>query len=102
MTRFLVPFCRVVLVAGSLVTDVHAQSAAAKVHVDAARAAVAPRVANPNRPYETFKALFDQACTAPTLPDQMRTNDRSAIVPRKEWFTWPVEIFDNLHFIGTR
>jgi metallo-beta-lactamase class B len=32
----------------------------------------------------------------------MRTNDRSAVVPRKEWFTWPVEIFDNLHFIGTR
>ena len=32
----------------------------------------------------------------------MRTNDRSAVVPRKEWFTWPVEIFDNLYFIGTR
>ena len=32
----------------------------------------------------------------------MRTNDRSAIVPRKEWFTFPVEIFDNLHFIGTK
>ena len=102
MTRYLGPFCSVVLLAGSLVTDVHAQSSAAKVHVDAARAAVAPPVANPNRPYETFKALFDQVCTEPTLPDQMRTNDRSAVVPRKEWFTWPVEIFDNLVFIGTR
>jgi hypothetical protein len=70
------------------------------VHVDAARAAVAPSVANPNRPYDTFKALFDQACTEPKLPDTMRTNDRSAVVPRKEWFTFPVEIFDNLHFIG--
>ena len=102
MTRYLVPFCSAVLVAASLGTDVHAQSAAAKVHVDAARAAVAPSVANRNRPYETFKALFDQVCTEPKLPDQMRTNDRSAIVPRKEWFTWPVEIFDNLHFIGTK
>jgi len=102
MTRYLVPFCGVVLVAGSLVTDVNAQSAAARVHVDAARAALNPPVANPNAPFHSFKALFDQACTEPRLPDTMRTNDRSAIVPRKEWFTLPVEIFDNLHFIGTR
>jgi len=102
MTRWLVPWCGAVLVAGSLAADARAQSAAAKVHVDAARAAVAPPAANRNRPYETFKALFDQVCTEPKLPDQMRTNDRSAVVPRKEWFTWPVEIFDNLHFIGTR
>ena len=61
MTRYLVPFCGVVLVAGSLVTGVNAQSAAAKVHLDAARAAVAPSAANPNRPDETFKALFEQA-----------------------------------------
>lgn len=102
MTRYLVPFCGVVLVAGSLVTDVNAQSAAIKVHVDAARAALGPPVANPNAPFHSFKALFEQACTEPRLPDTMRTNDRSAIVPRKEWFTWPVEVFDNLHFIGTK
>ena len=72
-----------VLVAGSLVTDVNAQSAAAKVHVDAARAAVDPPRVNPNAPFLSFKALFDQVCTAPTLPDAMRTNDRSAVVPRK-------------------
>jgi metallo-beta-lactamase class B len=80
----------------------NAQSSAAKVHVDAARSAMAPPVANAKRPYETFKALFDQVCTQPTLPDTMRTNDRTAVVPRKDWFTWPVEIFDNLHFIGTK
>ncbi|MBM3820711.1 MAG: MBL fold metallo-hydrolase [Acidimicrobiia bacterium] len=102
MTRFLLSLCGVVLAAGSLAMDLHAQAAAAKVHVDAARAAVAPRAASKLRPYETFKALFDQVCTQPTLPDAMRTNDRSAVVPRKEWFTWPVEIFDNLHFIGTK
>jgi metallo-beta-lactamase class B len=78
-----------------------AQASAAKVHVDAARAAIAPRAVNKNRPYETFQALFDQVCTQPTLPDAMRNNDRTAVLPRKEWFTWPVEVFDNLHFIGT-
>src|SRR5687768_12366343 len=102
MTRYLVPFCTAVLLAGSLVTDVNAQSAAAKVHVDAARAAIEPPVANKNAPFLSFKALFDQACTEPKLPDTMRTNDRSAVVPRKEWFTFPVEVFDNLVFIGTK
>jgi len=102
MTRYITPVCCALLLASGGVGSANAQSAAAKVHVDAARAAVAPSVANPKRPYETFKALFDQACTEPTLPDAMRTNDRSAVVPRKEWFTWPMEIFDNLHFIGAR
>ena len=32
----------------------------------------------------------------------MRNNDRSAVLPRKEWFAWPANIFDNLYFIGTR
>jgi metallo-beta-lactamase class B len=102
MTRFLLPLCGAVLAAGSLAGDAHAQPAAARGHLDAARAAVAPAKANANRPYENFKALFDQACTEPKLPDAMRTNDRSAVVPRKEWFTWPVEVFDNLYFVGTK
>ena len=101
MTCYLVRFCSAVLVTGSLVADVNAQSAAVNAHLDGARAAVAPSVANPDRPYETFDALFDRVCAEPTLPDRMRMNDRSAIVPREEWFTWPVEIFDNLVFIGT-
>lgn len=102
MTRYLLSLGAGVLAAGSLVTDVQAQAGAAKVHVDAARAAVAPATVNKNRPYETFTALFDQVCTQPKLPDQMRTENRTAVVPRKEWFTFPVEIFDNLHFIGTK
>ena len=102
MARYVATVCCGVLLASVGVGIANAQSAAAKVHVDAARAALAPSVANPKRPYETFKALFDQACAEPTLPDAMRTNDRSAVVPRKDWFTWPVEIFDNLHFIGTK
>jgi len=102
MTRYLVPFCSAVLVAGSLVADANAQPAAAQRHVDAARAAVPPSAANPDRPYEAFDALFDQVCAEPRLPDEMRMNDRSAIVPREEWYTWPVDIFDNLTFIGTK
>ena len=102
MTRYLVSFCGVVLAAGSLVTDVNAQPAAVQAHLDTARAAVPPSVENPNRPYESFDALFDQVCSEPTLPDTMRMNDRSAIVPREEWFMWPVDIFDNLTFIGTK
>jgi metallo-beta-lactamase class B len=102
MTRYLLPFCSVVLLASSLATEVRAQSAAVREHLDAARAAVAPSVVNPHRPYETFDALFDQVCREPTLPDTMRMNDRSAIVPREEWYTYPVDLFDNLTFIGTK
>ena len=102
MTRYLVPFCGVVLVAGSLVTNVDAQSATVKVHLDAAQAAIDPPVVNPNAPFLSFNALFDQACREPRLPDTMRMNDRTAILPREEWFTWPVDMFDNLTFIGTQ
>jgi len=102
MIRYVAPFASVVLLVGALIATAHAQPAAVKAHLDAARAAIAPAAANPDRPYETFQALYDQVCSAPTLPDQMRTHDRSAIVPREEWYTWPVEIFDNLIFIGTQ
>jgi metallo-beta-lactamase class B len=102
MTRYVAPVCCALLLASGGVGRANAQPAAAKVHLDAARAAIAPPVANPKRPYETFQALFDQACAEPRLPDAMRNQDRSAVVPRKDWFTWPVEIFDNLHFIGTK
>jgi glyoxylase-like metal-dependent hydrolase (beta-lactamase superfamily II) len=93
----------VLFLAGSMAADAHAQAAVAKRHVDAALAAVAPKVPNPKAPpFHVFKALFDQVCAHPTLPDVMRTQDRSAVVPRKEWFAWPANLFDNLYFIGTR
>jgi metallo-beta-lactamase class B len=94
-------FCAVLL-AGWGVQDSHAQAAAAKAHQDAARAAVTPQADNPLAPYRTFKALFDQVCTEPRLPDTMRETDRSAMVPRKDWFAWPAIVFDNLYFIGTK
>jgi metallo-beta-lactamase class B len=74
------------------------------VETKTSRAAIAPKGADPKKapPFHVFQALFDQACQEPKLPDVMRTNDRSAVVPRKEWFAWPANIFDNLYFIGTR
>ena len=102
MTRCLAPVCGVVLLAGVLATDAHAQAAAAAAHVATAQAAVAPKVANPKAPFHVFKDLFDQACAQPTLPDVMRVQDRSAVLPRKEWFAWPANVFDNLYFIGTK
>lgn len=102
MTCYPVQFCSALLVAGLLVSVVNAQSDPVNEHLDAARAAVAPSTANPDRPYESFDALFEQVCAEPSLPDRMQMNDRSVIPAREDWFTWPVEIFDNLHFIGSR
>ncbi|MBI2186703.1 MAG: MBL fold metallo-hydrolase [Acidobacteria bacterium] len=96
--------CGAALLSGSLVGHLHAQAATASSRVAAARAAIAPKGADPKKtpPFHVFQALFDQACQEPKLPDVVRTNDRSAIVPRKEWFAWPANIFDSLYFIGTR
>ena len=94
--------CWVVFLAGVTVHEARAQATAANVHVEAARAAIAPTATTLSTKLHTFQALFDQACVEPQLPDQMRTNDRSAVVPRKEWFAWPANVFDNLYFIGTR
>jgi metallo-beta-lactamase class B len=104
MKRCVASACGAALLSGSLIAHLHAQAATAKADVDAARAAVAPKDADPKKapPFHVFQALFDQVCTPPKLPDAMRTEDRSAVVPRKEWFAWPANIFDNLYFIGTK
>ena len=60
--------CCVVLLVGAGVDEARAQAGAAKVHVDAARAAIAPKAASPNAPLHTFKALFDQVCAEPSCP----------------------------------
>ena len=103
MTRCLTSLCGVVLLTGSMAVDAHAQAAAANAHVEAARAAIAPPTENPLAPFHIFQGLFDMVCAEPTLPDVMRTQERSAdAVPRDEWFAWPADIFDNLYFIGTQ
>ena len=100
--RYLASWCGVALIAGSMAADARAQAAVARTHVEAARAVVKPSVVNPLAPFHIFQGLFDQVCAEPALPDQMSVQDRSAIVPRKEWFAWPADVFDNLFFIGTR
>ena len=102
MKRYLALFCSVLVLIVWVSADVNAQAVAAKAHVDAAKAAVAPKVANPKQPFHVFQALFDQMCAEPKLPDVMRVQDRSAAQPRKEWFAWPANLFDNLYFIGTK
>lgn len=103
MTRCVTWSCGLVVVVGWMAADAHAQAALARTHVDAARVAVAPQTPNPLAPFHRFQSLFDQVCAEPTLPDVMRTEQRSAdAVPRKEWFRWPADIFDNLYFIGTQ
>src|SRR5690349_5441468 len=57
-------FCFSLLLSFGLAVDAQAQ-APAEAHVAAAQAAVAPKVKNPLRPFDTFKALFDQMCTPP-------------------------------------
>ena len=91
--------CGVGLCASGIVSDAHAQAAA---HVAAARAAVRPRVENPLQPFHIFDRLFDQMCAEPTLPDQMRQQDRTAARPRDDWYRPPADLFDNLYFIGTQ
>ena len=102
MTRCLAPLCSVLLVAGPAAMDAHAQAVAAQAHVAAALAAMPPGVANPKQPFHVFQDLFDQVCAEPRLPNVVSVEDRSAEVPREEWFTWPLNIFDNLYFIGTK
>jgi glyoxylase-like metal-dependent hydrolase (beta-lactamase superfamily II) len=102
MRHYFILLYAVLLITASFAADVNAQAANARTHVEAARAAIAPKVANPKAQYHIFKGLFDQICAEPKLPDQMRVEDRSAVVPRKDWFAWPRNIFDQLYFIGTK
>ena len=102
MTRYLAPaLCNVLLLAGWVQTDANAQSDAARPHVAAARAAVAPSVGNPLQPFHVFDRLVDQMCEEPTLPDALRQRDRTAARPRADWYQPPAILFDNLYFIGT-
>ena len=104
MNRYLAVFCCVVLAVACIAVDANAQAAAAKTHVDAAKAAVASRSTDTRvAPYHNYQALFDQMCAEPKLPDAVRAEqDRWKPVPRKDWFTWPANLFDSLYFIGTK
>src|SRR5262249_32663881 len=84
-------------------TNARAQADAAQQHVAAAKAAVAPKGGVPPRQaYLVYQALFDQFCVQPkNLPDVVRNEDRGPIPSRDKWYVPPVQMFDNLYFIGT-
>ncbi len=101
MTRYLAPaLCSVLLVFG-WARIATAQTDEARTHVEAARAAIAPDVENPLQPFHVFDRLHEQMCAEPTLPDQLRQQDRTASRPREDWYRPPANLFDNLYFIGT-
>src|ERR1044071_5686111 len=104
MNRNLAVFFTAVIAVVCIATDANAQAAAAKMHVDAAKAAVAAKDNDPKvAPFHNYQALFEQMCAEPKLPDTVRQEtDRWKPVPRKDWFTWPANLFDNLYFIGTK
>ena len=103
VTRYLLCTLCLSVFAFCVVTEVHAQAAAAEAHVAAAQAAVSPSVANPDQPFQVFQAFFKQWCAAPKqLPDVVRQENRRVPTSREEWYQPPVRMFDQLYFIGTK
>ena len=103
MRGYLAPaVCGVFLCVSGIVTDANAQAGEIEVHVSAARAAVRPGVENSLQPFHVFDGLFDQMCAEPTLPDQIRQQDRSVEMSWSEWYLRPVRLFDNLYSIGAQ
>jgi metallo-beta-lactamase class B len=84
-------------------TNARAQAAVAEQHVAAAKAAVTPAGGVPPRQeYLVYQAMFDQFCVPPkNLPDVVRQEDRGPVPSRDKWYVPPVQMFDNLYFIGT-
>ena len=103
MRGYLVPAVWGVLLGVSgIVTDANAQAGEVEVHLPAARSALRPGVENPLQPFHVFDGLFEQMCAEPTLPDQIRQQDRSVAMSWSEWYRRPVRLFDNLYSIGAQ
>jgi len=93
----------ILLFASLVAIDANAQAAQAQAHLVAAQAAVSPRAADSKQAFHVFKTLFDQMCAPPKqLPDVMAQGTQSTPLPRKDWYQPPIQIFDNLYFIGTK
>jgi metallo-beta-lactamase class B len=85
------------------------QDDAAQAHLAAARAAVAPPVPDPEH-MRTYDSQFKLICLqpkpgarlAPVGPGPAEEKDKLVAVPREQWYTPPVRVFDNLYYIGTQ
>jgi metallo-beta-lactamase class B len=102
-----------VLALGSVLTlvvwtagDANAQgtSAAAQVHVDAAKAAMNPSNNPSPKPWQVFDYLFKMHCTPPkpnAAPAEGGNESQSIPRPHDSWYTPPAKVFDNLYYLGT-
>jgi len=96
----LAAFCGIVVIGAA---SARAQADLAQKHVAASQAAVSPKGGVPPRQdYLVYQALHDQFCAQPkNLPDVVRNEDRGPVPSRDKWYVPPVQMFDNLYFIGT-
>jgi metallo-beta-lactamase class B len=100
------------LASASLTIDVQAQAEVAQAHVAAAKAAVAPKTANP-QPWRFFNSAFNQMCAEPkpgARPQEvgkdvpLEPGEAAKLIPtpREKWYAPPAKVFDNLYYIGTK
>jgi metallo-beta-lactamase class B len=101
-----------ILASAALTIDVQAQAEAAQAHVAAAKAAVAPKTANP-QPWHAFNSAFNQMCAEPkpvARPQEvgkdvpLEPGEAAKLIPtpREKWYAPPAKVFDNLYYIGTK
>jgi metallo-beta-lactamase class B len=102
----------IILACDGLAPDAHAQADAAQAHVAAAKAAVAPNIANP-QPWHVFNSAFNQMCAEPkpgARPQEvgkdvpLESGEAAKLIPtpREKWDAPPAKVFDNLYYIGTK
>jgi metallo-beta-lactamase class B len=102
----------IILACDGLTPDARAQADAAQAHVTAAKAAVAPKSANP-QPWHVFNSAFNQMCAEPKagarpqgigkdVPLEPGEAAKLTPTPREKWYAPPVKVFDNLYYIGTK
>ena len=102
MRAYLRPVLYAVLVLAGVSLNANAQNADAQAHVAAAKAAARPSVVNPKQPFHAFERMFEQTCTPPTLPDQIRQQKPRVEMSWSEWYRPPGRLFDNLYMVGTK
>jgi metallo-beta-lactamase class B len=112
MKLYLATIFAVALAAAGAAAGARAQSSA-DAHVAAAKAAIAPKTANPQQPWHDFQRPFMQQCakprenpqteeTGPNVPLEKGEAAKLVPTPFEKWYTPPIKIFDNLYYIGTK
>jgi metallo-beta-lactamase class B len=95
-----------------LTLDARPPAEAAQTHVEAAKAAVSPKTANP-QPWHVFHSAFNQMCAEPRagarpqpvgkdVPLEPVEAAKLIPTPHEKWYAPPAKVFDNLYYIGTK